>query len=272
MSRLFMRYPGFKMRALTLSYDDGVSADRRLIEIMTKHGIKGTFNINSGSFGQGKRMPAEELLPLYRDSGMEVAVHGLHHPFWNKIPRGVASYDIVTDRNNLEKLFGRIIRGAAYPFGATSEGAVSVLSDAGIVYCRTTVSTERFDLPTDWLRMPATCHHGNPRLFELCDRFLSQTPKYNPALFYLWGHSYEFDDNGNWDVIERFCEKMGGRDDIWYATNIEIYEYVQDYQRLEFSVRGDRIYNPSARTLWIFLGKEKGVISIAPGETVLLED
>ena len=268
MSRLFMRYPGFKMRALTLSYDDGVAADRRLIGIMTKCGLKGTFNINSGSFGQGKRMTAEELLPLYRDSGMEVAVHGLHHPFWNKIPCGMASYDIVTDRANLERLFGRIIRGAAYPFGATSDRAVSVLSNAGIVYCRTTVSTERFDLPTDWLRMPATCHHGNPRLFELCDRFLSQTPKYNPSLFYLWGHSYEFDDDDNWEVIERFCEKMGGRDDVWYVTNIEIYDYVKAFERLEFSADGKLVYNPSFTDLYFNLGGKNYMIR--PGETVTI--
>lgn len=266
MSRLFMYYPGFRQRALTLSYDDGVQADRRLIEIMVKHGIKGTFNINSGSFGAGKRMTADEALHLYRDSGMEVAVHGLHHPFWNKIPRGMASYDIVTDRVNLETLFGRIIRGSAYPFGATSESAVSVLRDAGIVYSRTTVSTERFDLPSDWLRMPATCHHNNPRLSELCDRFLTQNVKYNPILFYLWGHSYEFDDNDNWSVIEDFCEKMGGRDEIWYATNIEIYDYVKAFERLEFSADGKLVYNPTFTEVFFELNGKK--FMIRPGETV----
>ena len=45
-------------------------------------------------------------------------------------------------------------------------------------------------------------------------------------MFYLWGHSYEFDENDNRDVIEKFAEFVGGRDDIWYATNIEIYDYV----------------------------------------------
>jgi len=33
-------------------------------------------------------------------------------------------------------------------------------------------------------------------------------------LMYVWGHSYEFDNNNNWNVIEDFCKLMGGRDDI----------------------------------------------------------
>ena len=38
--RRHMRFPGFKLRALTFSYDDGVKQDRRLIEIMKKNGKK----------------------------------------------------------------------------------------------------------------------------------------------------------------------------------------------------------------------------------------
>ena len=50
MSSLFMRFPGGKVKALTLSYDDGVEQDVRLIDIMQKHGLKGTFNLNSGLY------------------------------------------------------------------------------------------------------------------------------------------------------------------------------------------------------------------------------
>ena len=46
MEYVFMRFPDFKEKALTLSYDDGVFQDRKLIEIMSAHGLKGTFNIN----------------------------------------------------------------------------------------------------------------------------------------------------------------------------------------------------------------------------------
>lgn len=40
-------------------------------------------------------------------------------------------------------------------------------------------------------------------------------------LMYVWGHSYEFDNDNNWELMERFCAMAGGRGDIWYATNLE---------------------------------------------------
>ena len=42
-----MRFPGFLSKAFTLSYDDGPVWDRNLIEMMTKYGVRGTFNLNS---------------------------------------------------------------------------------------------------------------------------------------------------------------------------------------------------------------------------------
>ena len=91
MPRFHMRFPEGRNRALTLSYDDGVESDARLIEIMQKHGLKGTFNLNSDIFApEGKTYEAGTIhrpfsrsraLECYRDSGMEVAVHEARHPF-----------------------------------------------------------------------------------------------------------------------------------------------------------------------------------------------
>ena len=36
----------------TLSYDDGLEQDKRIVELMKKYGIRGTFNLNSGILGQ----------------------------------------------------------------------------------------------------------------------------------------------------------------------------------------------------------------------------
>ncbi len=267
MPKLFRRYPGFRQRALTLSYDDGTRFDVRLVELLTKHGIKATFNLNSGLFGSGRRLSEQELLRLFCDSGMEIAVHGLEHPHCNRLPSAMAAYDILTDRVNLERIFGRIVRGSAYPFGAVSDGVVSILSSAGLVYCRTPGQSERFDVPTDWMRLTPTCHHGNDRLPELCERFLAPIPHKHPTLFFLWGHSYEFEDGDSWSIIEEFAEKMGGREEIWYATNIEICEYFEAFSRLVFAADGSRVYNPTATELYFELGGRN--YSIKPGETLL---
>ena len=75
-----------------------------------------------------------------------------------------------------------------------------------------------------------------------------------PMLFYVWGHAYEFEINDNWQRIEDLIEKVGGQADIWYATNIEIYDYARAYERLLFSADGKRVYNPSVQEVWSWDG------------------
>ena len=45
-------FPGGKTKAFTMSYDDGTIHDRRFVRILNDCGIKATFNLNSGFFGQ----------------------------------------------------------------------------------------------------------------------------------------------------------------------------------------------------------------------------
>ena len=117
--------------------------------------------------------------------------------------------------------------------------------------------------------MPATCHHKNPALMELADEFLAKKVRQSPKVFSVWGHSYEFDEQDNWNIIEEFCSKMANQDDVWYATNIEIYYAWLDYQRLETSADGKSIHNPGCRSVWI--GDSKGNSwEIKPGSTINL--
>lgn len=251
-------FPGGRHLAVTLSYDDGVSSDARLISIMKKHGLKGTFNLNGGCMtGNGSlrgkeyiyRLKAEEVREVYK--GMEIAIHGYTHPFFEQLPMDRAVYEVTKDRETLEPLAGYPVRGMAYPFGTHNCAVEDMLEQVGVVYSRTTVSTERFDLPARFITWNPTCHHNNPHLFDLCDHFLHDANHYNRCkLFYLWGHSYEFALNDNWNVIERFCETMGDREDVWYATNMEIYRYLTAQQQIEASLDGSMLYNPSATDVW----------------------
>ncbi|MBQ8189784.1 MAG: polysaccharide deacetylase family protein [Lachnospiraceae bacterium] len=269
MATIFMRFPEGKAKAVTLSYDDGVEQDIRLIEIMKVNGLKGTFNINTGRYAEeGKvfdegvihrRMSKSLAQKTYLNSGMEVAVHALTHPFLEWEAENVCTYEVLQDRKNIEEDFGGIVRGMAYPFGTYNDSVVATLKQCGIVYSRTVQSTERFDIPTDWLRLPATCHHNNPRLMELAHQFV-ESPVRNPWLFYLWGHSYEFEQRDNWNVIEEFAEYIGNREEIWYATNIEIYDYIAAYKQLQFSVEQKVVYNPTAMTLYFERNGQKHCI------------
>lgn len=277
MKTMFMRFPGGKSKALTFSYDDNVEQDICLVEIFRKYGMRATFNLNAGQFvpegtvhPEGKvhrRMTAAQVLSTYTPDVCEVACHSLNHPWLTACSSAVVCQQVIDDRRELEKMFQMPIHGMAYPFGPTNDTVVDVLRLCGIYYSRTTVSTEKFDMPTDWLRLPATCHHKNPRLMELADKFISMNATRFPQLFYVWGHSYEFEEADNWHVIENFCEKMANKDDIWYATNMEIYTAWADYMRLETSADGSMIFNPNCRDVWIADGKNN-VFCIAPGKTL----
>ena len=281
----FLRFPGFKMEALTLSYDDGIQSDKRLAELLKSHGMKCTFNINTRTFGSNNnpnKLTPEEIKEFLIDNGHEVAVHGDCH-----MAPGIAYpvggiRDVLQCREKLESAFGMIIRGMAYPDsgitrmfnGNTKENIFAYLKDLGIVYSRTLAGDNNsFMLPENFYAWMPTAHHNNPNLMNWTREFLDineegyMTRKY-PRLFYLWGHTYEFDNNDNWNLIEEFCDTVSGRDDIWYATNIEIYDYVTAYNSLVMSADGRMVYNPTL--VEVFFMRDEKKYSIKPGETLII--
>ena len=276
MPQLFLRFPEGKTKALTLSYDDGVEQDIELIDIMNKYGLKGTFNLNSGLYAEEgtvypkgqvhRRMTKNQILQTFKYSGQEIAAHSLTHPSLDKLPTNIIINEIIEDRKNLEEQFDIIVRGMAYPYGTVNDYVIDALKLCGIVYARTVISTLDFRIPKDFLRLTATCHHKCPELEYLSKKFIEDEVSGDPYLFYLWGHSYEFERDNNWDSIKNFANYVGNREDIWYATNIEIYDYIDAYNRLLFSTDGKIVKNPSSTKVW-FKYSEK-LLAIEAGETL----
>ena len=256
----FYRFPGGLHKAVTLSYDDGVEQDIRLMEILDQHGIKCTFNLNSGCWApEGtvyapgtihRRMSKSQVEKVYANPNHEVAAHCLTHASLTELSPAEVTWEVLEDRRNLENMFGGLVRGLAYPFGTHSDRVVDALRATGVAYARTVVSTNDCSIPGDWLRLHPTCHHNAPNLMQLCDRFLQDSAPFGSRLFYLWGHSYEFEADNNWHVIEEFCDKMGGHEDIWYATNIQIVDYVNACRRVIASADGKTLYNPTSTDVW----------------------
>lgn len=213
-------------------------------------------------------------MELYTDSGHEVAIHGKQHLSLPEVSYAVATDEVLNDRIALEEMFGTMVTGLAYANGAYDDKTVEILKNCGVEYARTIIATESFAMPTDWLRLPTTCHHSHPKLMELARTFVEHEPRAyywsrTPMLFYLWGHSYEFNNEDEWQSIEEFAEYMGNREEIWYATNIEICHYVKAFESLQFSAQGDKVYNPSATDVYLnYFGKK---ILVEAGERVDLK-
>ena len=283
--KLLMRFPGGLRKAMTMSWDDGVETDIRLIEIMKAYGLKGAFNLNSGMFApEGtvypagraqRRMPLSQIMSTFKDSGMEIATHGFTHPMLDKLTPARATYEIIADRHRLEELFGGIIRGHAYPFGNYNDKVIEIMRDCGIAYARTVKSTGNFSLPENPLAWHPTCHHSDGHLMELLDQFLEKSFKGSSAgLFYIWGHSYEFDGHNNWDLIEEFAPKAGGHEDIWYPNNIDVIDYINAFRSLEFSADGRTVRNGTSTDVWFSVrgggtSDISGLYCIKGGSTVV---
>jgi len=237
-----------KMKALTFSYDDAVTSDERLIAIFNKYGMKSTFNVNSGTlvhenqprkawrirnqWGYLTKFYIEELPEIYK--GHEVAAHGYMHRNLANISRAECEADIADDIAAIEEMMGYRPAGMAYANGGYSDMAVEVIREHGLRYARTVNASYSFDRQTDLLRFHPTCRHRDPRLMQLAERFASMEPE-TPQIFYIWGHSEEFDHDGNWDLIERFCDFFAGRDDIFFGTNKEVLLGIQSEYQQRFS-------------------------------------
>ena len=274
-NRYYVRWPGFRRKALTLSYDDGVRQDARMIEILDRYGLRATFNLNGGDFAldppplrDHPRLTRAEALALDGGSPHEVAAHSFGHPFLEQLPAGTAAWEAVRCREALEAVFGALVRGFAYPMGTWNDDVADTLRLCGLAYARTTPVTHSFDLPKDFYRLQGTCRGTDPALFDLGEDFLALDPPWGPKLFYIWGHSYEFDEPGGWDRLERFCRRMGGHTDIWYATNLEICDYLTACGQLRASMDGRVIQNSTAATL--YLDTRSGPTTLAPGQTLTL--
>lgn len=279
----YLRFPEDKLKAVTFSFDDGCREDIQLAELFNSYNLKCTFNVCSGFIENPgeKFLSADEVKKHLLDAGHEIAVHGDRH----RAPGSNTAIDIITDvldcRRALEKTFRKIIRGMAYPDsgisrfhnGATYEDVKRILTDCGIVYARSLKRRNDFMLPEDWHNWCSTIAPGDSGYLELADKFceLSEENCTNdnawPKLFYAWGHAYGIGGDLG-EKLRALCDKIANKDDTWYATNIEIYDYVNAYRSLIFSADGTICYNPTLYKIWFVVdGKH---FSIEPNETLYL--
>ena len=198
MRNIYFCFPGGKHKALTLSYDDGNIADRRLVEIFNRYGIKATFNLNGGLNDKQDKVPVGEYAGLY--GGHEIACHTITHPTLERCPADQVVLQVLEDRKILEKYTGYAVRGLAYPNGSYNSEIKSMLPSTGVRYARVVANSGSFSMPEDTMEWRPTCHHDHD-LDELAGQFLELKKVQYLYLMYVWGHSYEFNNNDNWDII-----------------------------------------------------------------------
>ena len=227
-----------KKKAITFSYDDGVTQDIRLIELFNKYNVKATFNLNSELLGKSgelirngrtishiKNRP-EDVRHIY--DGHEVAVHTLTHPRLPEIEDdGEVIRQVECDRLNLSALVGYEVVGMAYPCGGKNNDdrcAKLIRENTGVKYARALETNGSFDIQKNLFRFQGTCYHHDEweKMFELAENFLSLKTD-EPKIFYIWGHAYEFDIfPERWELFEEFLKMISEKEDIFYGTNKQV--------------------------------------------------
>ena len=228
-------------KIVTLSFDDGTVQDRRFINILDKYGLKCTFNINSGFFGnvhcidrEGTvvshcEIPADEIADLYKNH--EVAVHTVTHPNLLNCDDKEVIHQVLDDYNTLCKVGRQPLVGMAYPCGGNcyDERVMKLIADnTPIHYARTTNNTGEFKFPQNFLEWNPTTYERNGFDYNmaLIKKFV-EAKATEDMLFYFWGHSFELDIHEKfWIQFEELCKAISNHDDIDYMTNGEVYQYV----------------------------------------------
>ena len=252
-------FPGGKRIAVTTSWDDGVVYDRWVVAALNELGMKGTFNLCSGLFQHtdtlptdesGEHIAASEVPTLYQ--GHEVAVHTCTHPNLLRLDATQIALEVINDRQALEDLVGYPVRGMAYPGGAYNAQVIEILRSLGIVYCRTIGAECTSFPPAEPLAWASTMHilatHPTPlpERWEKC----YQNKRFQ-GVFYVWGHSYEFDKDRQ--RLHELLAPLANKPDVWYCTNIELYDYEAARQRLIIAANRRTCYNPSAQPVTIIV-------------------
>ena len=224
------------MKAITFSFDDGTTQDIKLVELMNKYNLKGTFNLNSdllGTRGMLKRecgkvahykIYPEDVRSVYE--GHEVAVHTLTHPNLTTLGEKEIIRQVENDRVRLSELAGYEVIGMAYPCGGVNNDdrvAQIIKDNTGVKYSRTITLTNNFDRQENVYRYNANCHVlGFERMMEMGKKFIEMKPD-KEQIFYIWGHAFEMDYSPeNMVRLEEFFKLIAGKDDIFYGTNKEI--------------------------------------------------
>jgi peptidoglycan/xylan/chitin deacetylase (PgdA/CDA1 family) len=269
-------FPQDKRIAVTTSFDDGRVYDRQVVKAFNEWGLKGTFNLNSGGLTRtGSPAPADsrghldacEVASLY--AGHEVAVHTVNHPHLPRLDPAQAALEVLQDRQALEDLAGYPVRGMAYPFGTWNAEVVAVLRSAGIVYSRTTEARMPCFPVTEPLAWPATMHQyaQDPEPMPQRWQKFYDNPRSN-GVFFVWGHSYEFPDRNDWEGLERIYKPLSGKPDVWYCTNIELFDYEAARKRLVIAANRRTVFNPSAAGVWVKVDGK--LLEVPGGKTVSL--
>lgn len=213
----------------TSSWDDGHPLDLRLAELLQRHAFPGTFYLPMRNASGLPVLSAPDMRRLAEMA--EVGSHTRDHCYLPTVDDAQARAQIDEGKAELEQALGQRVTGFCYPGGQFTAAHRRMVAAAGFRYARTTVNfcrdagSDPFLVPTtlqlyphtrsvylrNWVRRGRWRERGGLARTALSN--VELLPRLRAALarvvrtggvFHLWGHSWEFDANSGWRVLDEF--------------------------------------------------------------------
>lgn len=241
-----LKRDGTPKKYFTLGFDDGITQDKRIIEILKKYDAYcATFFINTGLFGKDSpevgidlgrsdithlRFTEKELNTGIYD-GFDLESHSYDHISLTAYDNDVDTLKSIMklETKKITEISGYEPIGIAYPVGTYTEKTIdNLLKCTNIKFARTINETNGFSLPKNFMLWSPTCSVVNSNLLNLAKKFVDYDCKQD-MLFYVWGHGYNLDcDEKFWSDFEQLIKMMSEADDIVLLTNAEFYQLFKD--------------------------------------------
>ncbi len=232
---------------VTTSWDDGHELDTKMASFLADHGCPGTFYVSprSHEIPPKRRISNSELLEL--SGRFEVGCHTLTHPHLTRLSPSDAVREITDGKRAIEDVLGRTVSSFCYPYGAYDPTHVEMVRAAGFRVGRT---TRRFSVAvsSDPLQMATTTHAARYRrdLGRAARHIVSPRQAIRMwrdwdvlaldafeeayaagGVIHIWGHSWEVEENGDWQRLSRLLTELAARDDVTMLTNGELGEHMR---------------------------------------------
>jgi peptidoglycan/xylan/chitin deacetylase (PgdA/CDA1 family) len=224
---------------VTTSWDDGVTHDLKLAEMLDKYKLKGTFYIS--------RVAAHNLLQESEiatlDKRFEISAHTMNHPDLTGISLQQADMEIKNSKGYLEDLLGHRVIMFCYPFGRYNSAVKQLVKSHGFTAARTCIPGG-LNPPKDAFQWHISlfASNGSPlmalkiwwqaRLWRVCGlldwesraKLLFDLALQKGGVYHMYGHSGDFEVKNEWDKLERVLNYISNREKTRYMTNGEVFE------------------------------------------------
>jgi len=227
---------------VTTSWDDGDPLDLRLAELLSQHGLAGTFYVAPLNRERAV-MEAAQLRQL--GGAFEIGAHGLTHVDLRGLADGELARELAEGRGYLEGLLGRPVEAFCYPLGRYDARVRQAVIGCGFIGARTarllhlSAPRDPWLLPTtlcardwrpwgwgphwlktlDWPVFADLTFRGGSRSWTRLARVLFERVLRHGGVWHLWGHSWEVEEQGLWDGLREVFQAVSGCSGVAYVTN-----------------------------------------------------